>query len=67
MKPEKLYSSIQKMVNDAKEVLMHEDDLILYLLEINKWNKDRLYENYYAKADFYIYKNKILMENKNKS
>lgn len=60
IKAEKLYNSLQKMVTDIKEMLMLDDDIVLYLMYLYKWNKDRLNENYYSKAETYINLNKML-------
>lgn len=38
------------MVMEIKETFMLEDDIILYLMHLHKWNKDRLNENYYDKS-----------------
>lgn len=38
-----MFGSIEKMVGEVKETLLFGEDIILWLLYLHKWNKDRLY------------------------
>lgn len=48
-----MYNSIQKMVGEVKETFLLDEDIILWLLSLHKWNKDRLNEEFYNKSELY--------------
>ena len=57
---EEMYHSILKMVKEVHESLLLEEDIVLYILYLFKWSKDRLYEEYYDKAKKFQEKNACL-------